>query len=96
MMRKCMKEFVKENPGSPVEKLIEQCRGNVGFVFTNGDLGDVREILFILYPVYPVLDLLELGQCNQILVVPARRSSATGGVAVHDERPSARCRRLTS
>jgi len=45
MMRKCLKEFVKENPGSPVEKLIEQCRGNVGFVFTNGDLGDVREIL---------------------------------------------------
>lgn len=45
MMRKCLKDFVEENPGSPVEKLIEQCRGNVGFVFTNGDLGEVREIL---------------------------------------------------
>ena len=45
MMRKCLKDFVEENPGSPVEKLIEQCRGNVGFVFTNGDLGDIREIL---------------------------------------------------
>mmetsp|Transcript_45704 Transcript_45704/g.110737 ORF Transcript_45704/g.110737 Transcript_45704/m.110737 type:complete len:322 (+) Transcript_45704:171-1136(+) len=45
MMRKCLRDFVEENPGSPVEKLIETCRGNVGFVFTNGDLGEVREIL---------------------------------------------------
>jgi large subunit ribosomal protein LP0 len=45
MMRKCMKEFVAENPGTPVEKLIETCRGNVGFVFTNGDLGEIREVL---------------------------------------------------
>jgi len=45
MMRKCLRDFVEENPGSPVEKLIETCRGNVGFVFTNSDLGEVREIL---------------------------------------------------
>jgi large subunit ribosomal protein LP0 len=45
MMRKCMKEYVDNNPGSPVEKLIECCRGNVGFVFTNGDLGEIREVL---------------------------------------------------
>lgn len=45
MMRKCLRDFVDENPGSPVEMLIEQCRGNVGFVFTNGDLGDIRETL---------------------------------------------------
>jgi large subunit ribosomal protein LP0 len=45
MMRKCLKDFVEENPGTPVEKLIETCRGNVGFVFTNGDLGEIREIL---------------------------------------------------
>jgi len=45
MMRKVIKEFVEENPGSPVEKLEEQCRGNVGFVFTNGDLGEIRENL---------------------------------------------------
>jgi len=45
MMRKCLRDFIEENPGSPVEKLIETCRGNVGFVFTNGDLGEVREIL---------------------------------------------------
>jgi len=45
MMRKVIKEFVEKNPGSPAEKLIETCRGNIGFVFTNGDLGEVREVL---------------------------------------------------
>jgi len=45
MMRKCLREYVDENPESPVEQLIECCRGNVGFVFTNGDLGDIREVL---------------------------------------------------
>lgn len=45
MMRKCIKEFMEENPGSPVEKLSEACRGNIGFVFTNGDLGAIRDIL---------------------------------------------------
>ena len=45
MMRKCIKEYVEEHPGTPVEKLVECCRGNVGFVFTNGDLGEIRSIL---------------------------------------------------
>lgn len=45
MMRKCIREYCEENEGSPVGQLEEQCRGNVGFVFTNGDLGGVREIL---------------------------------------------------
>ncbi len=45
MMRKCIREFVEENEGSPVAQLEALCRGNVGFVFTNGDLGDVREVL---------------------------------------------------
>ena len=45
MMRKCMKEYVENNPGTPIEQLIETCRGNVGFVFTNGDLGEVRQVL---------------------------------------------------
>jgi len=45
MMRKCLKEYVDENPESPCEQLIECCRGNVGFVFTNGDLGEIREVL---------------------------------------------------
>ena len=45
MMRKIIREYVEENPGTPVEQLEGMCRGNVGFVFTNGDLGSVRETL---------------------------------------------------
>jgi len=45
MMRKVIADYVEENPGTPVEKLSEMCRGNVGFVFTNGDLGEIRETL---------------------------------------------------
>lgn len=45
MMRKVIQDFVDENPGTPVEKLKDMCRGNVGFVFTNTELGDVREVL---------------------------------------------------
>jgi len=45
MMRKVISDYVEENPGTPVEKLKEMCRGNVGFVFTNGDLGEIREVL---------------------------------------------------
>mmetsp|Transcript_7577 Transcript_7577/g.13360 ORF Transcript_7577/g.13360 Transcript_7577/m.13360 type:complete len:322 (-) Transcript_7577:392-1357(-) len=45
MMRKCIREYVEENPDSPVGQLEACCRGNVGFVFTNGDLGDIRAVL---------------------------------------------------
>jgi len=45
MMRKCIREFVEENPDSPIAQLEGCCRGNVGFVFTNGDLGGIRECL---------------------------------------------------
>ena len=45
MMRKCIKEYGEDNPDSPAVKLGEICRGNIGFVFTNGDLGEVRSIL---------------------------------------------------
>merc|ERR1712048_705571 len=45
MMRKCIREFVDQNPGSPICQLEALCRGNVGFVFTNGDLGEVRSAL---------------------------------------------------
>mmetsp|Transcript_15823 Transcript_15823/g.36462 ORF Transcript_15823/g.36462 Transcript_15823/m.36462 type:complete len:322 (+) Transcript_15823:95-1060(+) len=45
MMRKCIKEFCDENPDSSAGKLVDECRGNVGFVFTNGDLGTIKEVL---------------------------------------------------
>ena len=45
MMRKIIREFVEDNPGTPVAQLEECCRGNVGFVFCTGGLGEVREVL---------------------------------------------------
>lgn len=45
MMRKVIREYVEENPGTPVAKLEECCRGNVGFVFCSGSLGEVRDVI---------------------------------------------------
>ena len=45
MMRKCIREYVEENPDTPAAQLEKLCRGNIGFVFTNGDLAEVREVL---------------------------------------------------
>jgi len=41
MMRKAIKGHLENNPA--LEKLMSHIRGNVGFVFTNGDLSEVRE-----------------------------------------------------
>jgi large subunit ribosomal protein LP0 len=43
MMRKAIKGHVEKNPA--LEKLLPHIRGNVGFVFTNGELSEVREKL---------------------------------------------------
>lgn len=43
MMRKAIKGHLENNPA--LEKLLPYIRGNVGFVFTNGDLSEVREKL---------------------------------------------------
>ncbi len=40
MVRKALRDMSEEQP--ELEKLIPEIRGNVGFVFTNGDLKDVR------------------------------------------------------
>ncbi|CAM9685056.1 unnamed protein product, partial [Heterosigma akashiwo] len=45
MMRKVIAEFMKKNPGHPFEQISAKLRGNVGLVFTNGDLGEVRLII---------------------------------------------------
>ena len=45
MMRKIIKEYAEENPGTSVEQLVDVVQGNVGFVFTNGDLGSTRKII---------------------------------------------------
>jgi len=41
MVRKVIRQLVPERP--ELEKLLPLVKGNVGFVFTNGDLKDVRE-----------------------------------------------------
>lgn len=43
MVRKAMKEAVAENP--KLESLLPLIRGNVGLVFTNGDLRNVRDAI---------------------------------------------------
>lgn len=45
MMRKVINSYLAKNPGHPYEALLERVRGNVGFIFTNGDLGKVRETI---------------------------------------------------
>ncbi|OQR81014.1 60S acidic ribosomal protein P0 [Achlya hypogyna] len=45
MIRKVFNNYVKKNPNHPLEQLIPLLRGNVGFVFTNSDLGEVRQVL---------------------------------------------------
>jgi len=45
MMRKIIREFGEENPDSPIVQLGTLCAGNIGFIFTNGDLGIVRETI---------------------------------------------------
>ncbi|KIY68746.1 hypothetical protein CYLTODRAFT_421392 [Cylindrobasidium torrendii FP15055 ss-10] len=43
MVRRALRTFVSENP--QYERLLPHVRGNVGFVFTDGDLKDIREII---------------------------------------------------
>jgi len=43
MMRKAIRGHIENNPA--LEKLLAHIRGNVGFVFTSGDLSEVRESL---------------------------------------------------
>jgi len=43
MMRKAIKGHLENNPA--LEKILPHIRGNVGFVFTNGDLVEVRDKL---------------------------------------------------
>ena len=45
MMRKIMADFLEENPGHPFGKLLPMVKGNIGFVFTDQELGVVRDIL---------------------------------------------------
>jgi len=45
LMRKVFSNFLKKNPGHPLEQLLPLLLGNVGFVFTNKDLGEIRSVI---------------------------------------------------
>jgi len=45
LMRKIFAAYLEENPDSPLTKLMELCRGNIGFVFTNADLPKIRDLI---------------------------------------------------
>lgn len=45
LIRKVFKEFLEANPGHFYQNLVEKVCGNVGFVFTNGDLAKVRDLI---------------------------------------------------
>jgi large subunit ribosomal protein LP0 len=44
-MRKVIKDFLKKNEGHPIENLLEHILGNVGLIFTNGDMNKIREVI---------------------------------------------------
>jgi len=43
MVRRALRSILAENP--QFEKLLPHVRGNIGFVFTNGDLKEIREVI---------------------------------------------------
>jgi large subunit ribosomal protein LP0 len=45
MMRKVLSDFLAKNPGHHFSALESRMKGNVGFVFTNADLGKVRDLI---------------------------------------------------
>ncbi|CAM9677755.1 unnamed protein product [Ectocarpus sp. 6 AP-2014] len=45
MIRKIISVFLKDNPGHPLELILPRVVGNVGFIFTNGELGDIRDVI---------------------------------------------------
>jgi large subunit ribosomal protein LP0 len=45
LIRKVFSNYIKKNPGHPLEQVIPLLKGNVGFVFTNEDLNQIREVL---------------------------------------------------
>jgi large subunit ribosomal protein LP0 len=45
LIRKVLKDFMEEHPKHPIGVIDEKIAGNVGLVFTNGDLGEIRDII---------------------------------------------------
>ncbi|CAM9146630.1 unnamed protein product, partial [Chrysoparadoxa australica] len=45
LIRKILSNYLKENPGHPYENLLPRIKGNMGFIFTNGDPGAIRKVI---------------------------------------------------
>jgi len=45
LIRKVLNEFLEQNPGHFFENIKPKIAGNVGFVFTNGDLAKIRDLI---------------------------------------------------
>jgi len=45
LIRKVFSDFIEQNEDHPYGQLLSYVNGNIGFVFTNGDLNEIREIL---------------------------------------------------
>jgi len=45
MIRKCIRDMCKEDPHPEWMAIVDVMRGNLGFIFTNGDLDEVLELL---------------------------------------------------
>lgn len=45
MMRRIVTNYLEANPGHKFANVLPLIKGNVGFVFTNSDLGEVRKVL---------------------------------------------------
>jgi len=45
LMRKVFRAFLDKHENHPLNNLVPKCSGNVGFVFTNGDLPKVRDMI---------------------------------------------------
>jgi len=45
MIRKIITTYLKDKPGHPFELLLPRVVGNIGFIFTNGDLSEIRDVI---------------------------------------------------
>jgi len=45
MIRKILREYIKDTGNTKIEKLVDLVQGNVGFVFTKESIGDIREAI---------------------------------------------------
>mmetsp|Transcript_17841 Transcript_17841/g.26416 ORF Transcript_17841/g.26416 Transcript_17841/m.26416 type:complete len:283 (-) Transcript_17841:57-905(-) len=45
MIRKIMSNYLVKHPGHPYENIVPYVKGNVGFIFTNGDLSELKKMI---------------------------------------------------